>query len=256
MSIETIVYPDDEALAEGASALAMARIDEAVRARGRAAIVLAGGNTPRETYRLLAKAMMTRATQAEKLVWLFGDERWVPVHDPQSNEGMARACLLDPVGAPDQTVISWDAGRGDPVDCAERYARRAAEALGESRPDLVFLGVGVDGHTASLFPDGTVHLSAERSVAVGPNVPGFAAAVTSPTVGGWRLTLCPGALSSARTVMFLVAGEEKVGALRNARAGDAATPAAWIRGTESLFLVTRSALGPQAPDFGRDTRHA
>jgi 6-phosphogluconolactonase len=234
----------------------MASIDEALRSRGRALIVLAGGNTPRETYRLLARAMAERRVLADRVTWLFGDERWVPVHDPQSNEGMARACLLDPVAAPPDTVISWEAGRGDPVECAARYSAKAREVMGGKEADLVFLGMGADGHTASLFPDATVHLSAGRSVAVGPDIPGFAAAVSSPTARGWRLTLCPGALSAARTVMFLVAGDEKAAALRRARAGDPATPAAWIRGNTTMFLVTRDALGPEAAEFGRDIRHA
>jgi len=233
----------------------MAGIHEALLNRGRAVIVLAGGNTPRETYRFLARGVAEQKVPADRLVWLFGDERWVPVSDPQSNEGMARACLLDAISAPASTVISWGAGRGEPVDCASRYALNAREAMG-GPADLVFLGMGADGHTASLFPDATVHLPAGRSVAVGPEIPGFAAAVSSPTARGWRLTLCPEALNAARAVMFLVSGNEKAAALRRARAGDRATPAAWIRGSTTLFMVTRSALGPEAPDFGREIRHA
>lgn len=256
VSVETTAYPDDESLAEGACSLALARINDGLRARGRAVIVLAGGNTPRETYRLLARAITEQKVPAHRLAWLFGDERWVPVQDPQSNERMARECLLDPIGAPASTVISWDAGRGEPVDCAARYALKAGEAMAGDLADLVFLGMGADGHTASLFPDGTVHLSDGKSVAVGPDIHGYAVAVSSATAGGWRLTLCPGTLSASRTVMFLVSGNEKAAALRRAREGDHATPAAWIRGNTTLFLVTRGALGPEAADFGRDIRHA
>jgi 6-phosphogluconolactonase len=254
--VETIAYPEEEALAEGACALAMERIRAALNEHSRAIVVLAGGNTPRAAYRLLARAMTREKVPADRLLWLFGDERWVPVNDPQSNEGMARECLLDPIGAPPSSIASWEAGRGEPVDCAERYARKAHEAMRGQEADLVFLGLGADGHTASLFPDAVVHLSTGSSVAVGPDVPGFAAAVHSQSARGWRLTLCPGALSSARTVVFLVAGAEKAAALRKARAGDPATPAAWIRGKKTIFMATRDALGPEAPDFGRDIRHA
>jgi 6-phosphogluconolactonase len=256
VDVETFAYPDEEALAEAACALAMERITEALRERGRAGIVLAGGNTPRETYQLLARELTEKKVPVDRLVWLFGDERWVPVNDPQSNERMARTSLLGPMGAPPATVISWEAGSGEPVDCAERYARKAHEAMRGQEPDLVFLGLGADGHTASLFPDAVVHLSTGTSVAVGPDLPGFAAAVHSQSARGWRLTLCPGALSSARTVVFLVAGAQKAPALARARTGDPATPAAWIRGKRTVFMTTRSALGPEAPDFGRDIRHA
>ncbi len=91
---------------------------------------------------------------------------------------------------------------------------------------------------------------------VGPAVPGVAAAVRSQTAGGWRLTLCPLVFRDAAVVAFLVSGGEKVAALARARSGDTATPAGWVRGRATVFLVTRDALGPEAVDFGREVRHA
>jgi len=255
VALETRVYEDTQALAEAASVLALGKIQSAIQARGRALIVLAGGTTPRETYRRLAREITENNVPADRLLWLFGDERWVPLNDPQSNEGMARESLLGPIGAPAATVISWEAGRGEPIDCAARYAEKARAATREGKADLVFLGVGADGHTASLFPDGIAHLSS-GSVKVGPDVPGFAAAIYSQSAHGWRLTLCPAILNAAKTVVFLVAGQEKAQALQKARAGDPATPAAWIRGEDTVFMVTRSALGPEAANFGREIRHA
>jgi 6-phosphogluconolactonase len=255
VAIDTFVYPDEEALAEAACALALGKIQEAIGERNRAIVVLAGGNTPRATYRLLARGIVKKRIPAERLLWLFGDERWVLVDDPQSNEGMARESLLHPIAAPASTVLSWEAGHGDPVGCAQRYGEKAADAMLGQNADLVFLGMGSDGHTASLFPDATMHFSSGRSVAVGPEVPGFAVAVHSLTAKGWRLTLCPDVLNAARTVVFLVAGAEKSQALRRARGGDPATPAAWIRGERTVFMATRDALGKENADFGRDVRH-
>jgi 6-phosphogluconolactonase len=254
--VDTFAYPDENALAEAASALALKTINEALRERGRAIVVLAGGKTPRATYRLLARALIEEETPTTQLLWLFGDERWVPLNNPQSNEGMARDCLLHPIGAPASTVLSWEAGSGEPVDCAMGYAKRAGNAMQGLEADLAFLGVGADGHTASLFPDGVAYFSSGRSVEVGPEIPGFAAAVQSPSAGGWRLTLCPDALNAARMVVFLVAGGDKAAAFKRARAGDPATPAAWIRGKSTIFMATRGAFGPEAANFGRDMRHA
>ncbi len=255
MSVQTIAYSDAEALAEGACSLAMGKIAEALQQRGRAFIVLSGGSTPRDTYRLLAREISDRRVPLEKLLWLLGDERWVTPTAPRSNEAMARETLLGPIGAPAFTVLSWEAGAGDPVDCALRYAGKVRSAGGDFDPDIVFLGMGADGHTASLFPDGVAHLSAHESIPVGPGIPGTAVAVFARSAQGWRLSLCPSVLNRGRTVIFLVAGEEKAAALDRARSGDPATPAAWIRGTETVYLATRNALGPEAVSFGRDIRH-
>jgi len=252
---ETWAYPDPDALAEAAGTFARDEIRQAVTARGRAVVVLAGGSTPRETYRCLTREITENDVPTDRLWWLFGDERWVPLDDPRSNERMAREYLLGPIGAPSSTVISWEAGRGEPEDCAAGYAERARSVLQGGRPDLVFLGMGADGHTASLFPDGVVHLPS-GILKVGRDMPGTAAAVYSESANGYRLTLCPALLNTARTVVFLVAGGEKAAALKKARTRDPATPASWIRGERTLFLVTRGALGPEAADFGREVRNA
>jgi 6-phosphogluconolactonase len=256
VAAQTIACPDPGALAEAACALAIQKISGALAARSRALIVLSGGSTPREAYSLLGREIGRKKIPVDKLVWLLGDERWVPPTSPRSNERMARESLLDPIGAPAATVASWEAGNGDPVDCALGYAEKARRAMEETSPDLVFLGMGADGHTASLFPDGVAHLSARRTIPVGPDIPGLAAAIFSQSAGGWRLTLCPSVLNRGKTVVFLVAGAQKAAALRRARSGDAATPAAWISGDSTVYLVTRNALGPEAVDFGMDIRHA
>ena len=188
------------------------------------------------------------------MTWLFGDERWVPVTDAQSNEGMARETLLGPIGAPEASVLSWNAGAGDPVECARRFAAAVQREAGE--PDLLFLGMGADGHTASLFPDGVAHLSDGGEAPVSSDLPGFAAAVSSAAAGGWRLTLTPRALRASRAVAFVVDGAAKAAAFARVRSEDPATPAAWIRCPETIYLVTRNVLGPESAEYGKDIRHA
>ena len=123
-------------------------------------------------------------------------------------------------------------------------------------PDLLILGMGADGHTASLFPGATAHLPGGARVLVSSDLPVEAAAVEGVAERGWRLTLCPVFLRTSRCVVFLVAGQDKAPALRRARAGERGTPAAWIRGATTWFLVTREAMGSEEPGYGREVLHA
>jgi 6-phosphogluconolactonase len=254
----TIVAEDARALAEQAGSLLLSMIEDSLAARGRARVILAGGGTPRETYALLGEGLRARKVPVERLAWFFGDERWVNRTHPQSNEGMARETLLTGIGAPEETIHSWDAGWGNPVECARMYGGRVRELMGGTAdaPDLLILGLGADGHTASLFPGATAHLPGGARVAVSSDMPGEAAAVQGIAERGWRLTLCPVFLRTSRCVVFLVAGADKAPALRRARAGESATPAAWIRGAATWFVATREAMGTEEPGYGREILHA
>jgi 6-phosphogluconolactonase len=239
-----IVAENLEALAEEASALLLTRIAEQIGIRGRASIILAGGSTPRRTYSLLASGISARGLPVRSLQWFFGDERWVPPEDQGSNERMARETLLGRIIAPEDSIHSWNAGVGDPVECARRYCELVPAALEGGVPDIVLLGVGPDGHTASLFPGATAWLPNGQQLPVARKLSSeyAAAAVQGGTLPGWRLTLCPDILGRARHVVFLAAGADKTDAVRRAINGDAGTPAAWIRGTTTTFVVTRDAF--------------
>ena len=251
-----IAAVDREHLAEEAGRIILERIRQAQATRGRASVILAGGSTPRVLHAWLVGNIPASGLRIGGITWYLGDERWVPVSDPQSNEGMARESLLGPIGAPEATIVSWSAGTGDPVDCAHRYAQSVQAHLGSDVPDVVVLGIGVDGHTASLFPGSSAFLPDGRQVAVGPGLPGTAAAIRGGNAPGWRLTLCPGVLRSARQVVFLASGKDKTDAVRRAVNGDPGTPAAWIRGAATTFVVTRDAAGPADTGYGPEIRHA
>ena len=207
------VAPTAEDLAHIACDLITAAATASIARRQAFRIALAGGSTPRAVYALLATDpyMDFRPWQ---LFW--SDERCVPPTDAQSNYRMAKSALLDRLREPPALVLRM-AGEGDPDAAAAAYERAVRElvlpnpAAGTGdipRFDLILLGMGVDGHTASLFPGMPVLSATERLVA----------ATTAPT-GQPRLTFTYPLLNAARRVLILVSGAEKAATLRAVRSG-------------------------------------
>jgi 6-phosphogluconolactonase len=253
----TRVFADAEDLAIRASDIFADMIDSALRERGRALVVLAGGRTPLAAYERLAARLRGGSLRLDRVDWLPGDERWVPIGHPDSNEGMMRRVLLGPAGAPERTLHSWEPAEGDPADCAARFADRLGCGPFAEGADLAILGIGADGHTASLFAGATALLPGGRETPVEPDLPVDAVAMRPAGGETVRLTLTPRWLRMARCVSFLAAGDGKREALRRALRGDRSAPAAWVCGeAETLFLVDRAAAGPGPDATGRDVRHA
>src|SRR4051794_19002163 len=210
------------ALVADAAAHIAALAARAIAARGRFRVALAGGSTPRALYPRLVDAVDWTRTDV-----FFGDERAVPPDDPQSNYRMARETLLDPAGVPAANVFRWRAESPD-LDGAAHDYERALRGAAPPWLDLALLGLGPDGHTASLFP-GTAALAVEDRLAVPVEV---------PALGTRRLTLTYPALLAATDVIFLVTGSEKRAALAEVLRPGSALPAARIiqrPGPVSLF---------------------
>lgn len=211
--------PRGEALLVDDVAAAFADVVVSERPR---TIALSGGGTARRCYEALA----TRSGMAwEEVTALFGDERWVPPDDPDSNEGMARQELLDHVSV--ATVHSvWRAG-ATPAAAAAAYEEIVA-SLGAL--DLVHLGLGADGHTASLFCSSAALLVEDRLVV----------ATADDEHDHERVTLTLPAINAARIVVVTVSGEEKKGAWRRLVSGSD-IPAARVEAPRLLWLVDRAA---------------
>lgn len=207
---EIHVSPNPQALAQEAARRFVASARAAIASRGRFTVALSGGSTPKALFQLLA-APPYRDDVAWRRVYLgWGDERQVPPDHDQSNYRMARETLLDRVPAPPAQVYRIPAELPDPEAAAAAYAatlRRAfslSDADGPPRFDLLYLGLGVEGHTASLFPDSPALNERTRLVAA-PYV---------EQLGAFRLTLTPPVLNAAREVVFLVAGQDKAAIVR------------------------------------------
>ena len=239
------VYPDPKALSRAFARHLLRSAREAVRARGRFTWVLAGGRTPRSVYRHLAHRYR------EEFPWpatelFFGDERCVPPEEPTSNYGMTREALLAHVAVRASRVHRLEGELRPPRRAAERYARiigpvPASSPRARPRFDLVLLGVGPDGHTASLFPSSSALRERRRTVV----------AVRRPTEPPFvpRLTMTLPALSSSRELCFLVSGPEKAAVVASVLSspppGDPALPASLLKsaGPVHWFLDRAAAKG-------------
>jgi len=191
MASAPIVATDEDDLARVAADWLAEQVKHSVVAGGRCALALSGGSTPRPAYERLAARP---AVPWESVEVYFADERAVPPTDPASNYRMARAALLDRVGLPPERVHRMEADDPHLEAAAARYAALLPDPL-----DVLLLGMGQDGHTASLFPGSPALRESARKV-----VPARA-----PVPPIERLTITPPVIAAARRVVVIVAGAAK-----------------------------------------------
>jgi 6-phosphogluconolactonase len=238
---EIIVVGDGKAIAETAAQRLIKRLNDA---KNRAAVCLTGGSSPEGLYRLLADEPWRSRVPWDRVHWFMGDDRFVPENDPLSNMGMARRLFLDKVPAPRGNVHAIPTDAIYPEGAANLYQDTlsefyGAERLDPARPlfDLVLMGVGPDGHTASLFPGSPLLEEKERWVA------GVAKAGMEPLVP--RVTLTFPALASTREMLFIVDGAGKRDILRRVFSGED-LPAARAHSDGALVWLLDRAAAPEA----------
>ena len=248
---EIVVVPDPPALAgEGAKRFAEAAEAGAARA-GRFTTALAGGSTPKRLYEALAAEPYRSRVPWERSHLFWGDERAVPPDHADSNYGMVRAALLAHVPIPPGNLHRMQGEKPDLDQAARDYEAEIAGVLGAApagRPpafDLVLLGIGTDGHTASLFPGSPATRETRRWVVRNP----------VPALRADRLTLTLPILNRSRTILFLVSGAEKASTLREVLEGPPdleRLPAQRIQPDAGrvVWLIDRAAAARLAPTGG------
>lgn len=237
---EIIVVNDPAALADAAARAIVDTALEAVAASGRFTIALAGGITPRATYERLAQSPQRERVPWDRTWIFFGDERGVPPTHADSNYRMANEALLSKVPVHAERIARIRGEADDPEAAAAEYAKRVSGALGSRRGelprfDLILLGMGVDGHIASLFPGSPVLKEVFRPVAAV-----HAGAASIPQ----RLTFTFPLINAAARVMFMVAGSEKAKVLKTAfTEPGSGLPAAMVRPMNGrlVWLLDRAA---------------
>jgi 6-phosphogluconolactonase len=202
------LFNDTEALSQAAAEMVIATAQQAIRTRGRFAIALAGGSTPLRLYQLLADKPYHEQVPWPRVEFFWGDERTVPPDHPDSNFRMANEALLHKLVIPACNLHRMQGERADPHAAARDYEADLRRAFGLSSAevpvfDLILLGMGPDGHTASLFPR-TAALNETTRWVVANHV---------PQKDTWRLTLSKPVINQAAKVLFLVAGADKAAVL-------------------------------------------
>ncbi|MGW8180695.1 MAG: 6-phosphogluconolactonase [bacterium] len=212
----------------------LAVCNSSVSSSGRCTLALPGGNTPRGLFQLLASDRYRSLFPWSDIHFFWGDERCVPWNHPASNYGMAYKTFLGPLAIPVPNLHGVATDKKLPVEIAQSYERDLKEFF-RLRPDefpifdMILLGMGADGHTASLFPNGP-ELSVEANLVT------WAKPSSSPNS---RITLTLETINRARNTAFLVSGSEKASTLRRVLTGDEQYPAALVKpqhGTLTFFV--------------------
>ena len=187
-------------LVQAAAEKIIENLDAAVRKRGRCSVALAGGTTPRAIYALLATENYRSRVEWPKVFLFWGDERTVPPDHPDSNFRMVNESLLSHIAMPAANIVRIK-GERDPVSAASEYEKQLEYFFGAGIPqfDLILLGLGDDGHTASLFPGTNALDETQRNVL----------SVFVPKLNTYRITLTLRVINNARRVMFMIAGRSK-----------------------------------------------
>lgn len=247
------ILPEKADLIARATTIVVAKIANAIAKKDRCTIALAGGGTPQPLYESLA----TQNLPWEKIHFFWGDERYVPYDHPQSNQLMARQALLDRVPIPPQNIHPMPTdGSSTEADAAsyESELRDFFQSESSQFPqfDLVLLGIGDDGHTASLFPHTEVLQERTKAIAVGNKS------------GQPRLTFTVSLINQANCVLFLVAGESKSEVLPKIlttssetsidnNAADFSYPARLVRPQGELLWLLDRAAASNIPDYQLST---
>lgn len=241
MTSEKIIANDADELNKLAAAKFVFIAREAIKKKGRFSVALAGGWTPKGLYRLLATEKFRALIDWTKVFFFFGDERSVLPDDAESNFRMANESLLKPLGIGAENVFRWLTELGNADEIAADYERKIKEFFdlraGEfPRFDLILLGMGDDGHTASLFPE-TAALNETAKIAVANPV---------EKLDTTRLTLTLPSINSAANTMFLIGGAKKAAILRDVLTGEIQPeklPSQSVRprGGNLYFLLDRDA---------------
>jgi 6-phosphogluconolactonase len=239
-------FKNEEKLSLKAALFVISCVEDALETQGFCSIILAGGNTPRNCYQIMARLIKERQIPVNSLYWFFTDERWVLKNNEQSNEGTARKILLRPIKAASKQIFSWRPLSASPFVCAQHYQKLIHDFfINKNRlPDLSILGMGADGHTASLIPGAKIITGENKTSSLKKELKKQAIALYLPDKNTYRLSLTTNILNKSKNIIFLISGKNKRTAFAGVRAQNTRFPASWIKNKNLIFFITNDVLTP------------
>ena len=233
-----VVYPDAATVATATAARLLTELTDVLAQQDRADVVLTGGTVGTATLAAVADSPLAAAVDWTAVHVWWGDERYVASGDADRNEGQAQEALLAHVPIPEENIHRMGSASdfNEPETAAAAYHHELAHN-GNPAFDVLMLGLGPDGHVASLFPGHDVYLHGSAEVA---------AVTDSPKPPPTRVTLSVGAINRAKKVWLIAAGEEKAHAVAECLQGNATYPGAAVHGTEQTLWLIDAAAASQA----------
>jgi 6-phosphogluconolactonase len=205
------IYKTEDETIKGLADYFVQTVSTAIKEKGRCAVVLSGGNSPKKLYELLTTSEYGRQIDWDKIYFFFGDERYLPFTDPGNNGNMAKKALFEPLMIPDANIFYINTA-APPEESAKKYSQRILSYF-KNDPvcfDLVLLGLGDNAHTASLFPHTPVLKEKKALVS----------AVYIKDLSSYRITMTAALINEAHAIAFLVYGEAKAMAVHNVLEGE------------------------------------
>ena len=226
------IYENAKELAWAAALRFASFAEQSIKAYGRFTVALSGGSTPKALFTILAEKPFADSLPWQNIYLFWGDERCVPPDHADSNFRMTNEALLAKAPVPAENVFRVPGEDEDHERAAANYAAAIQQFFGSDAPqfDLVFLGMGADGHTASLVPNDAVLEVHDHEVAL-----------TGVYMGRRRMTLTYPVLNHARNILWLATGAEKTAMLRRLRDGDESIPAGRVRRENAIVLADAAA---------------
>lgn len=238
MKENIFIWQDGEKLSLAAAYFFVRSCRESIVKTGKFAVALSGGSTPKRLYEILATPEFNRNIDWKKVLLFWGDERFVPHTHEESNYRMVKEALLDQIKIPKKNIYPVPT-QGWPQDCADAYEKTIKQALGRNASfDLTLLGMGDDGHTASLFP-GTQILEENKKLAQ---------EVWVDAKQTWRISITYPLINRSKEIMFLVAGANKTPVLKKILSGRKLKNPFPIQGVQpkngnAIWMVDEAAVG-------------
>jgi 6-phosphogluconolactonase len=205
------IYKTTDETVKGLADYFVQTVNTSIKEKGRCAVVLPGGNSPKKLYELLASPDYSRQIDWDKVYFFFGDERYVPFNDPENNGNMVKKALFEPLMIPDANIFYINTAV-PPEESAKKYSQRILSYFKNNpvRFNLILLGLGDNAHTASLFPHTPVLKEKKALVS----------AVHIKELSSSRITMTAALINEAHAIAFLVYGEAKAIAVHNVLEGE------------------------------------